>query len=248
MLAHALTEPDDRAPVVLYLHGLGIAGWCWEPVWSALPDLAALVPDLPGHGGSAHIAWASLEDTAARVGALVGTLPADRAVHVTGHSLGAYVAALLLAAQPDRFASAMLSGFHLGAAERPFLLKLAYAVNGLVFRVPPLLRRFATVFGDAATAERFIDGAQAIRSRTIRRAGMQVVDFQSPLAPGTLRIPTLAIAADGEPGPIRTMPATLERRFEACRGVVLEGRGHLWPLKEPALYAEMLGTHIRAQA
>lgn len=245
MIAHRMMGAAD-APVVLYLHGLGIAGWCWEPVAEALPDFAALMPDFPGHGGSASIPWVSIADTAVSMGALVDTLPVDRPVHVTGHSLGAYVGAVLIASRPQRFRSAVLSGFHVGEIGSKLLLKLAYAANGLVFRVPPLLRRFARMFGEGASAERFVDGARLIGAGTIRRAGMQVVDFQSPFGPGGLRIPTLAIAADGEPDAIRTTPAALEREFDSVRGVLLEGRDHLWPIKEPALYADLLGTHIRA--
>ncbi|MEM9972465.1 MAG: alpha/beta fold hydrolase, partial [Pseudomonadota bacterium] len=179
MIAHRMTGASD-APVVLYLHGLGIAGWCWEPIAEKLPDFAALMPDFPGHGGSASIPWVSIADTAARVGALVDSLPGDRPVHVTGHSLGAYVGTVLIASRPQRFRSAVLSGFHVGEIGSKLMLKLAYAANGVVFRIPPLLRRFARMFGDGAMAARFVEGAKLIGAGTIRRAGMQVVDFLSP--------------------------------------------------------------------
>ncbi|MEM9781008.1 MAG: alpha/beta fold hydrolase [Pseudomonadota bacterium] len=246
MLAHHLTGPADPAPVVLYLHGLGVGGWCWEPVHAALPEYAALVPDLPGHADSAQIAWRSIEDTAARVSELVDRLVAGRPVHITGHSLGGYIGSVLVAKRPERFRSAVLSGFHLGSMRFPALVKLAFVAGGMMFRVPPLLKLFARVFGDEEVARRYVACAKTVSSGTIRTAGRQVVDFKSPFEHAAVRLPTLAIAADGEPPSISSMPARLERQHDRVRGVLLQGRDHLWPLKEPLLYADMLGAHIRA--
>ncbi|MEM8761888.1 MAG: alpha/beta fold hydrolase [Pseudomonadota bacterium] len=243
MLANRLTGPED-APVVLYLHGLGVAGWCWEPVSAALPDHAALVPDLPGHAGSRDIPWRSIADTADQLAALVDTLPADRPVHVTGHSLGGYLGATLIALRPKRFESALLSGFHIGALGNRRLLKLAFAINGLLWRVPPLLRLLAPRMGDAETTRRFIEGTRNIRPDTIRRAGSQVVEFKTPFAPGPLPCPTLIVAADGEPRAIRTTPDRLAAQHPNVTAKLLENRDHLWPLKEPKLYADLLSAHL----
>ena len=44
--------PDDGPPVVL-LHGLGVSGSVLQPfARRLLPELAAIVPDLRGHGDS----------------------------------------------------------------------------------------------------------------------------------------------------------------------------------------------------
>ena len=64
MLSFVLDGPDD-APAILYLHGLGIAGWCWDPVRAELTDFGALVPDMPGHGGSAAMPWETLAHSTA---------------------------------------------------------------------------------------------------------------------------------------------------------------------------------------
>ncbi|MEM9028147.1 MAG: alpha/beta hydrolase [Pseudomonadota bacterium] len=244
MLSYSLEGSNESAPVILYLHGLGIGGWCWDPVRAARPEFGALVPDLPGHGKSNDIAWRSIADTAASVASVVDTLPASRPVHVTGHSLGAYVGLVLLTQRPDRFSTALLSGFHVGSLNYAMLLKLAYIANSLIFRVPPLRRRFASIFGDEASAQRFIAGAAAMRPGTIRRAGMQVVDFKAPAGWHALSHPILAVAADGEPHAIRSTPRRLALQLPSVDARVLQGRDHLWPIKEPGLYADLLKTHI----
>ncbi|MEM6974199.1 MAG: alpha/beta fold hydrolase [Pseudomonadota bacterium] len=244
MLSHVFEQPDGEAPIVLYLHGLAVGGWCWAPVRALLPENAALIPDLPGHEGSAAIPWRSLADTATRVAEVVDTLPPARPVHVTGHSLGGYVGLILLTLRPDRFASAMLSGFHVGKPPVPALLKLAYLANGLIFRAPPLLRRFVGVFDDPATARRFLAGAKVMDARTMYRAGSQVVDFVPPEGLDSLTLPILAVAAADEPAAIRRMPDRLARQHANIRGLVLDGRNHFWPINEPALYAGTLRGHI----
>lgn len=248
MLSQSLRDTGDSAPIVLYLHGLGVAGWSWDPVIAALPEYGALVPDLPGHGESSEIPWRSLADTAARVAEVVESLPADRPLHVAGHSLGAYVGLILLTLQRERFATAVLSGFHISSTGHPILLKLAYVANGLVFRAPPLLRRFASVFGDEAVQRRFVEGAAVIKSRTIRRAGIQVVDFEPPAGLDALALPIMAISGGAEPEAIRSAPERLSQRLPDVYPRVLQNRDHMWPIKEPGSYADALRAHITGRA
>lgn len=248
MLSYTLQDANDAPDTILYLHGLGVAGWSWDPVIAATPNHAALVVDLPGHGKSSHIPWQSLADTAEKVAEVVDDFPTDRPLHLAGHSLGAYVGLILLTLRQDRFETAVLSGFHLSAPGHPILLKLAYVANGLVFRSPRLLRRFASVFGDEATQARFIEGAKVIASRTIRRAGIQVVDFKPPAQLGMLTLPIMAISGQAEPDAIRSAPVQLAHHLPAVDPHVLSDRDHMWPIKEPQTFADMQSAHIAANA
>ncbi|WP_162787112.1 alpha/beta fold hydrolase [Notoacmeibacter marinus] len=248
MLSCSFHDKSDAAPMILYLHGLGVAGWSWDPVIGALREYGAVVPDLPGHGGSCDTQWRSLDDTAARVAELVDSLPEDRPLHLAGHSLGAYVGLILLTLRQERFASAVLSGFHVTPPPRPNLLKLAYVVNGFVIRVPPLLRRFAAVFGDEAIQKRFVEGAGAISSRTIRRAGIQVVEFKPPAGLEALSLPLMSIAGEAEPEAIRFAPDRLSRQLPNVYPRILHGRDHMWPIKEPQTFADALRAHVSGQS
>ncbi|MBL8989890.1 MAG: alpha/beta hydrolase [Gemmatimonadetes bacterium] len=77
--------------VLLLLHGLGATGDVWDGVVARLPGRwpgAWMVPDLPGHGGSAALPSYSFGHLAAAVAA---ALPPGRPVTVVGHSLGGVV-------------------------------------------------------------------------------------------------------------------------------------------------------------
>ena len=65
----------------------------------ALPEFQCLAPDLPGHGRSAGITWASRRDAADRIIEVIEALPGRRA-HVVGLSLGGSVALEILVVDP----------------------------------------------------------------------------------------------------------------------------------------------------
>lgn len=101
-----VTEGGAGEPVLLLLHGMGATGDVWRGWQELLPDRWPgrwLVPDLPGHGGSAWLDRYSFESLAAGVARELD--PADRVV-VLGHSLGGVVGLALAAA----FGPALPSG------------------------------------------------------------------------------------------------------------------------------------------
>jgi pimeloyl-ACP methyl ester carboxylesterase len=81
-------------PTTLLLHGLGATGEVWDGLVDLLPG-AWVVPDLPGHGGSAPLA----EYTFAAVADAVADLVDPAGTVVVGHSFGGVIA-LHLATRP----------------------------------------------------------------------------------------------------------------------------------------------------
>src|SRR5437016_3517712 len=93
---------DPPAPPVLLLHGLGVGGSIWQSfARRLLPHLAAVAPDLRGHGQSdAPPAGYAPADYANDLIEMVG----DRLsppVPVIGHSLGALVALKMAELRPE---------------------------------------------------------------------------------------------------------------------------------------------------
>ena len=86
---------------VVFLHGLTFDRRTWRPIIDRLDDrLRSIAVDLPAHGGSGGEP-APLDEVAAQVHQLVGSLDVDRPVLV-GHSMSGGLASVYAATYPSR--------------------------------------------------------------------------------------------------------------------------------------------------
>ncbi|MFF5654979.1 alpha/beta fold hydrolase [[Kitasatospora] papulosa] len=136
---------DAGAPVVVALHGITANALSWGAVARLLAGRVTLVaPDLRGRAGSSGLPGpygiAAHADDAA---ALAGALGQDRVV-LTGHSMGAFVAALAAVRHPDRFGPVVLvdGGFGFPAPTHLSADELMTAVIG------PAMDRLSMTFPD----------------------------------------------------------------------------------------------------
>jgi 2-succinyl-6-hydroxy-2,4-cyclohexadiene-1-carboxylate synthase len=104
-----------RGRPVLFLHGFTGSGLSWAGIAGLGSRVRAIVPDLPGHGGTG---WerASVEQTADDLAAIVHRLGAER-VDVVGYSMGARVALRLAVAHPDAVGRLVLEAPSAGIAD-----------------------------------------------------------------------------------------------------------------------------------
>jgi pimeloyl-ACP methyl ester carboxylesterase len=128
---HVRRVVEPAAPPVLLLHGLGVGGAVWQAfARRLLPHLAAVAPDLRGHGQSdAPPDGYQLLDYAADLAAF--TQPGTP---VIGHSLGALVAFALAEMRLDLVSWLVLLDPPLDAQRRnsdvPTVFKLRHAARG----------------------------------------------------------------------------------------------------------------------
>jgi pimeloyl-ACP methyl ester carboxylesterase len=83
------------------VHGFGGAAWNFDELAPLLPGRRLLIPDLPGHGGSAPLPAPSLAAFADVLGDVLDAEGIEQA-DVFGHSLGGVVALRLAARRPER--------------------------------------------------------------------------------------------------------------------------------------------------
>jgi pimeloyl-ACP methyl ester carboxylesterase len=129
--AHAATglayDMDGDGVPVVFLHGLTFDRRSWRPIVERLGgSVRSIAIDLPAHGDSGG-APGPLEDVAAQVHGLLGSLAAERPI-VVGHSMSGGLACIYAAAHPTRGLVVVDSGPDL----QPFA--------ELVHRLAPALR------------------------------------------------------------------------------------------------------------
>ncbi|GAA1843828.1 alpha/beta fold hydrolase [Microlunatus capsulatus] len=145
----------DR-PAVLALHGLTSTSAVWADLAARLPGVPVLAPDLPGRGGSVDVAVApGLPGLAAAVVRAVDALGLRRLV-VVGHSMGAFLAPLVVQQLGARAeAVVLLDG---GVPPEPSALLRPLVVRAL-FTVQ--LRRLVRTWPDVERYTRAAEGGAA---------------------------------------------------------------------------------------
>ena len=109
LAAYRLVPDGNDRPTVLAIHGIVSNSRVWLAVARALGERASLVAvDLRGRGASSQLPPPYGVDVhVADCLAALDQLGLERAV-VAGHSLGAYITAILAAEHPDRVQEAVL--------------------------------------------------------------------------------------------------------------------------------------------
>lgn len=239
------TVGKDTGPITVFLHAVGISAWMWKPVIAALPGSRALLIDLPGHGDSNHIPWASLEDTAQQVAATIDQHHKGEDLHIVGLSLGSYVGMTLLAQRPEAYKTAMLSGMHAGGMPKKWQMKLITLFTAPLAARPFFARKTAHMLGgDDADIEGFVAEAGRTNSTAFRRATNNVVDYELPENVDQIRARLLVTAGSKEHALIRNALDDITKRIPQAQALEVPDVGHGWSSEKPQLFAQTLREHI----
>lgn len=235
----------DTGPLVVFLHAVGISSWMWGPVIAHLPDMRALLIDLPGHGDSNHIPWTSLEDTAKQVAETIASHHNGEDIHIVGLSLGSYVGMTLLAQQPEAYKTAMLSGMHTGGMPKKWQMKLISLLTAPLAGRPFFARKTARMLGgENADIEGFAKEAGRTNATAFRRATNNVVDYEMPENVAQIRARLLITAGSKEHALIRRSLHDITMRIQQAQSLQVQNVGHGWSVEKPQLFAQTLRAHI----
>lgn len=256
---HDLTlgEASADAPVVLLVHGITANGLCWRSLAREIDSrhgsgtVRVLAPDLRGRGASSAAGQApeAADGLARHVDDLLRVLTAFavEAPVVVGHSMGAFVAALLAARAPDRVGATVLvdGGIALPAPDGADPDSWSTAeVDAVLARVlGPALARLDLTWADADEHLAFWSEHPAVGPLLTSSAGPAVRDWLThdlvPTTDGRVRSSCAekAVRADGRDVLIDPATAAAAPRA-AAHGVPLTflwaGRGLLDQV--PGLY------------
>jgi len=228
----------EGAPVLVLIHGLGAVGEVWSGMLaSALERWPGrwIVPDLPGHGGSAPLERYSFDTLAASV---AHTLPKDEPLVLLGHSLGGVIALTLAS---GRFGVSVSAAIGLGIKVTWTDEELA-KVRALAGRANPVYptrreaaERYLKVAGLVGLLEPELVGDPALRERedgwstAFDPAAFGVGAPDMPALLSAARAPVTLAAGERDP---MSRPADLARLVPDP--IVLPGLGHNAHVEDPA--------------
>jgi 2-succinyl-6-hydroxy-2,4-cyclohexadiene-1-carboxylate synthase len=231
-------------PTVVLVHGFTQTMAVWDPVASALGEVARVVRvDLPGHGGSAAVRL-PFADAAAAVGEAGG-----RATYV-GYSLGGRLCLRLALDRPDLVESLVLVGASPGiadAAERAARRTADDALADTIERdgTAAFLERwlaqpmFASLPADAPGRAERLANPPAGLADSLRLLG---TGMQEPLWDrlGSLRVPTRLVVGELDTK-FTALADEMAARIGATAHVeVVPDAGHAVPLERPTAMAALV--------
>ncbi len=232
------------------MHGFTQTGQSWEPVLARMPPVTAVLPDLPGHGGSAPVR-ADMWATADMLAGLV-----DRPCTWVGYSMGGRAALHVALAHPESVESLVLVSASAGIADPAERTQRAESDERLALRIeeggdaglPRFLDEwlaaplFRSLPRDAAGVSARLGNTAAGLASSLRLAG---AGAQSPLWArlgelGQRQLPVLLVT-----GQLDTRYCSLAQQMAdaigpSTRAAVVSGAGHACHLEKPAEVASLV--------
>jgi 2-succinyl-6-hydroxy-2,4-cyclohexadiene-1-carboxylate synthase len=239
------TETRFGGPRVVFLHGFTQAGKSWDPVLQLCGDLEAevLLPDLPGHGRSSHIAI-DLNATADLLAASYG--PA----FYVGYSMGGRLALHVALRHPGSVRGLLLFGATAGLqTEQERKNRLSsdeiLAQDLETIGVPAFLERwlagplFATLPYNSADLQLRTQNTVGGLASSLRLSG---TGSQSSLWDllGTIRVPTILAAGDRDEKFTSIGRAMVNKIGSTARFAEVTNAGHACHLEQPHRATELL--------
>lgn len=235
------TYGDFLAPNIVLLHGGGLSGKMWDEVVSSLTNYHVIVPDLPGHGGSAQLTLNLDVCTQLLFQLISHAANPEQPVHLVGLSLGGALALHLMQAKPLMFSRVMISGTSSGLNRMEVMLN---NLNAPMYKILPASWIAALTIKSMRIPDRFhgqiVQDTLPIKPDTVRAMSRILAEFKLPKAPAT---ELLVVVGEQETGLAVQSARKLCRQLQ-CEGRKVSGVGHAWNFQNPQLFAATIANWI----
>ena len=248
---HYRLEGPETAPAVVLSHSLAANLGMWDDQMPVLAGYRVLRYDTRGHGGTdAPEGEYTLGQLADDLLALLDALRVERA-HFVGLSMGGMVGQTAALVDPARFRT--LSLCDTSSRIPPDLRALwneriaAARAGGMESLVPSTIDRWFSAGFQAAAPERVERVREMIRATPVAgycgcSAAIRDLDLTGRLA--EIRVPTLLIVGEHDPGTPVAAHEVIRDRIEGARMVVVDDALHFTNVEQAAVFNETLGGFL----
>jgi len=235
---------------VVFLHGAERTGESWHPVVKRLQQYRCLTPDLPHHGESQQDAAFDISDAATAVAEVIRSRVPTGRVHLVGHSLGAQVAAQLLASAPELVDRAVLAGVVVNALPGVRITRLLLGAVAGFSRSVQISAHENSHHADVLAPEAMDDhdDADLMSAEEISQIVVASAGFTVPTDIERADSPTLFLSGGREMPVVHPSAIMLSQRMPNGVDAIARGMDHDWPLHYPALFARTVNCWLTGAA
>jgi len=239
--------PD--APVIVFLHGVGVSGWMWRPQIEQMTDFHCLIPDLPEHGRSHEAGNFSINNSVEHLAELIHSYVPDGRVHIVGLSLGAQIALQLMVTVPDMIDHVVLTGASIGPTAGSNLMT---ALNKLIAPLTKSGFIHHVTEHRAGIPEEYYEQFHHEQRResadTLGRVTKEVVSFTMPPGLASIDLPLLVTVGQYEHQANIKSAVEIVASVPNAIGRIVPHAGHTWSAEAPDLFTRTLRAWITDEA
>ncbi|GAA0470452.1 alpha/beta hydrolase [Parasphingorhabdus litoris] len=248
MTLHYISRGNPEGLPVVFLHGGSFTGRMWLDIVDRMPEFYSIIPDLPGHGGSANRPLVSLEQAADDVADLITSLFNDRPIYLVGLSLGGYTSLQLLIRHPERIKRAVVSGVHAGGMPHARLMILATTLSSPLMRLRWFREKMVKMMGlDDYSLVSDKNGRPNANPKTMRAVGRLAAEYDVRERISAITTPTLLLAGAKEHPIILKDLALFQNDMQNCQAMQVPDMGHGWCGEDPELFANTVRAWLNEQ-
>ena len=242
-----------RTPLI-FLHGIGGAARAWRSQVARFGDrYHATAWDMPGYGGSAPLAKATIATLADALQDFLQQTGATRPVLV-GHSIGGMIVQQWLTKHPHVAAAVVLAQTSpaFGKAEGDWQKQFVEARLGPLDRgetmqslAPSLVKELVGDNPDAGGMQVARDCMGSVPEATYRAMVLALLGFDQRKALGNIAVPTLVLSGSKDMNAPAPMMAKMATYIPSATYVELKGAGHLVNLEQPQAFDAALDEFLK---
>ncbi len=233
---------------IVFITGGGLSGWMWDKQLEGFTDYHCLVPDLPEHGKSKHVAPLTIETAAEQIIELIKEKAHNKKAHIVGISLGGQLVVQILGMAPEVVDHAMASG----TVVRHYYGKVALTLMPLNTIFQPFLKSDFILKKFMENAKIPLEYSENYRKDIMefntygltKRMLNENAAFRIPKGLCKVENPVLIAMGETEMDLVHESAEDLNRCLPNSRIFKAQGLFHVWNLESPELFNKTVRAWI----
>jgi len=233
---------DTSKTMILFLHGAGSDYEMWSNHIKVLEsDYYCIAPDLPGHRGSNHLSWTSIEQVGEELVSLIKNKTEEKIILI-GFSLGGSLAFYLLENYPDLIEKAVIDG----ASARPvkgnaFVIKLMAPFLKSNFILNAMAKSLGIKKSERTSFKRSF---KIVDRKSFKRSMIQANQYNLKNNEFIKTIPVLFASGEKESKVMHNSHLELSKLNKNNKCVQYPAKGHAWMVFDIEIHITMISNWI----